>query len=126
MHGGGGWGHRDRTLGRWGMGTHDYYLLGGGDRASATLKSSLSVREILSLPSGDSPSMKENGLYPYWSRVTGKPTAASLRGLHRLSSPLGIGACWYLEGANRLPCLKKELRNLPESLPEPLLTSKTL
>lgn len=46
------------------MGTHDYYLLGEGDRASATLKSSLSVREILSLLSGDSQSMEEDGLYP--------------------------------------------------------------
>lgn len=126
MNGGGEWGHRDRTLGRWGMGTYDYYLLGGGDRASATLKSSLSVREILSLPSGDSQSMEEDGLYPYWSRVTGKPTAASLRGLHRLSSSLGIDACWYLAGANCPPCLEKELRNLPESLPEPLLTRETI
>lgn len=108
------------------MGTHDCYLLGGGDRASATLKSSLSMREILSLLSGDSQSMEEDGLYPYWSRVMGKPTVAPLRGLHRLRSPLGVDVCWYLEGTNRPPCLEKELRNLPESLPEPLLTKETL
>lgn len=45
--------------------------------------------------------MEEDGLYPYWSRVMGKPTVASLRDLHCLRSPLGVDVCWYLEGANR-------------------------